>query len=489
MYAAVATTSFLLIVNFESKQVIPVERHRTEYYGVSWFAGQVDLVLSHSGIDNISLVDIESYARSEVGWISMGETATIPILSQPHQILCASDGRVVCTNTGRNSILIFDISKPGHFQEARISPQRWDCLSPDQLLGDHINSVFERSGRLYAIAHRYKKGSLLATFSYPDMDLLAVEDAGCRSGLHNILITREGQRISCHSEAGALVDLNEDAVIWDSGSPIYVRGLAASTSVIVVGESAKTGRDLRRWSYSGLWIIDRQSWRTLDYISLGPYGAVHEVRLLDVPDEAHHGHIFAGISLLAAREMGATMARQRVASATAARDLRRFWAGYKLAFGSPVAETDGYRVAAPDDLCLAIQGGLSPDAVVEFDYMLPEKSEHAHVSAVVGYEGSGADTQMTALLLQAVNGRASFSIWRNDEDGWWSLPETGLHDLPLSGRLRVLCHCGGATVLLDEKAVLELSIAQIRTANGRCGIRWLGSRVRPRSTGAQRNCE
>ena len=250
----------------------------------------------------------------------------------------------------------------------------------------------------------------------------------------------------------------------------------------MVGESAKTGRDLRRGSWSGLWIIDRLSWKTLDYVGLGPYGAVHEVRLLDVPDEAHHGHIFADASLLATRDLGAAMAHQRLASAAAAQDARRFWAGYKLVFGTPTVEITGYHAASLDDLCLAIQTDMVPDAVVEFDYTLSEECGNSHISAVVGYEGPGTDTHMTALLMRAAGGRAWLSVWRHDGTDWSTLSGMGQQDLPASGRVRVLCHCGGATMLLDERVVLEITPAQIGTAHGQCGIRWLGSRVRPCST-------
>ena len=109
-YALVATTSWLLLVDLKSKQVQPVEKERPEYYGISWFPGDKELVLSHSGLDNASLVDIAAYAQSETGWLSKGGLSSRTFLSQPHQILCAPDGKVICANTGRNAVNIFDCS-------------------------------------------------------------------------------------------------------------------------------------------------------------------------------------------------------------------------------------------------------------------------------------------------------------------------------------------------------------------------------------------
>ena len=94
-YALVATTSWLLLVDLKSKQVQPVEKERPEYYGISWFPGDKELVLSHSGLDNASLVDIAAYAQSETGWLSKGGLSSRTFLSQPHQILCAPDGKVI----------------------------------------------------------------------------------------------------------------------------------------------------------------------------------------------------------------------------------------------------------------------------------------------------------------------------------------------------------------------------------------------------------
>ena len=108
MLALVATPRFLLLVDLESRRVSVIEDGRQEYYGITWRPGGDQLILSHSGLDNESLVDLESYALSEVGWISAGPLHSSRFLSQPHQILCGPDGRVICTNTGRNSVVVID---------------------------------------------------------------------------------------------------------------------------------------------------------------------------------------------------------------------------------------------------------------------------------------------------------------------------------------------------------------------------------------------
>jgi hypothetical protein len=386
-YAVVSTTGWLLLVDLQSRQIQPLEFNRPEYYGISWFQDSDELILSHTGLNSADLVDVASYAQSEKGWLTHGSISSRPFLSAPHQIICAPDGRVLCANTGRNVITAFDFGQPNVFQEVGISTARWDRLALDQITGDHLNSVFLRDSQLYVIAHGYAKGSKLATFSYPEIELVSVEPLGARTGLHNIWVTAEGQRISCHSESGSLIDLHEKIPLWESGSPVYTRGLAAASNYVLVGESQKTGRDLRRSSLSGLWILDKQTWQPIDYIALGPFGAVNEVRVLDVPDDAHHGHSFKGIEPLLSKDVRLDVSKTRLTASIASVQGRLAWTGWEPVFGSAAILPDGTRRSTLDQLCLMIRQSQE-DPSLAFTYTL-EAEAGAHVSAVFGYQGGG----------------------------------------------------------------------------------------------------
>jgi hypothetical protein len=478
MKALVATTRYLLHVDLTTKTVTPLEGHRSEYYGISWLPGQQELVLSHSGLDNENLIDIASYAQSETGWISSGRVSSPPFLSQPHQILCASDGRIVCTNTGRNCITIIDPAMSGYFQEARISEARWDRLSLEKVIGDHINSVFESDGKLYAIAHNYSKGSRLAVFAYPSMELISIESINNRSGLHNIWITNEGQKIVCHSEAGAVVDIQSDSVLWEAGSPTYTRGLAASDDIVLIGDSQKTGRDLRRSSLSGLWLICRKTWKALDFFCLGPYGAVNEVRLIDTPDYAHHGHMLNNPEALLESSMDKELSRERLEATTAAKASWHFWHNFDFIFGNPQACTDGGRKAPPEVLCLSI---LKPKLIansISFNYVLNESGD-SHVSAVIGYRGNGGDTDMMALLLQPNGNTATLSLWIHDGKIWMRQPGTQISQLPLSGKMRTDRRVDSLVTFINDKSVAEISRQETYNFAGALGIRWKGAQVKP----------
>ena len=480
-YAVVATTGWLLLVDLQTRQVQPLECKRPEYYGISWFRNSSALVLSHSGLNNAELLDVSSYAQSERGWLSMGKRNSRHFLSQPHQLLCAPDGRVIVTNTGRNVITVFDFKTPNTFQESGISAARWDrlALDPDQIGGDHLNSVFLQQDRLYVLAHGHTKGSRLATLSYPSLELLQIEPLGAKTGLHNIWVTHEGQRISCHSENGSLIDLDVHAPLWDSGTAMYTRGLAASADYVLVGESQKTGRDLRHSSLSGLWILDRQSWRAADYLCLGPYGAVNEVRLLDVADDAHHGFPFCDMPSLLARDHRFDMTKQRLQSAATATVVNTIWSAYEPVFGSPAVLEDGQKKAALHQLCLIVMKAVDTTRFA-FSYVL-ESASGAHVSAILGYAGQGGDTNMVAILLQPDGQAAALSVWRHDGLEWRCLPHISVRNLPLSGSAQLAASVLKASLRINDSKIITLTSKDLGLS--RCdrglGIRWMGATVMP----------
>lgn len=483
IYAIVATVRALLLVELASKTVVPLEWDRPEYYGISWQPGGKDMILTHSLLDNNELVDVPSYATSEIGILSEGDYSSPPFLSQPHQLVYASDGRIICTNTGRNSISVFDRSKPNTMQEARISNSRWDRLSLDAATGDHLNSVFESNGVLYVIAHRHQKGSALATFSYPDLELVNVQPIKDRTGLHNIWVTGDGAKISCHSETGSLIELTENEVLWESGSPIYTRGLAATADFVLVGESERTRRASRRYSTSGLWLLDRKTWRALDYLWLGPYGVVHEVRLLSGKDEAHHGHAFAGLGKLLTRDRRIDFSTGRLDASARAQKSAAMWKHFKLIFGSPTPIDNGGQRSNPDDLSLVICNySDQTDRSLSFVYSIESLAAESHVS-IAAYRGKGGDSDMDVLLIQRKsNSEAELSHWIHDGRSWSRVGGESTPGLPLSGEVFFEVGSEGLKLSINGERISGDSLANFPTAPNTLGIRWIGASIWPVKT-------
>jgi hypothetical protein len=143
-----------------------------------------------------------------------------------------------------------------------------------------------------------------ARFSLPSSasGLALAETVACRGigGAHNIWPAAPGMLVGCASETGALVDFVSGETLWRSPSGGYTRGLAASADHILVGESERGGRAARARSSGCVWVLDRRDFRAIACIRLDRLGPVHEIRLLDVADLAHHGVPFQGIGALQA---------------------------------------------------------------------------------------------------------------------------------------------------------------------------------------------
>ncbi len=283
-----------------------LEDNEQEYYGISWFPGDRRLVTTHSHIDNNSLRDLPSYALSEVGTVRLGRRDVHGYrLSQPHQLMAGHDGLIYATNTGRNCVAVID-PNAGWVREIRLSEARWDRLSPGEHTGNHLNSLHVGRDELWVLAHNFGRESVAARFSLqtPNSGFALAETVACRGvgGAHNIWPAAPGTLIGCASEAGALVDFISGETLWRSPTGGYTRGLAASEEHILVGESERGGRASRAHSSGCVWVLDRKDFRVVASLRLDGLGPVHEIRLLDVPDLAHHGEPFAGLAALRAME-------------------------------------------------------------------------------------------------------------------------------------------------------------------------------------------
>lgn len=474
MRAIVSTVRFILLVDFDQGNVFPIERHRGEYYGISWFPGTSDLVLSHSGVENDAFVDLATYACSEKGFLSRGAETTPTFLSLPHQILCTADGGVITTNTGRNRLQIVRFDQPGRIHEMGLSDARWDRLGKDGPFGDHLNSVFRIENRLYVLAHGHNSGSTLVTCSYPNLEIVAKKPIKAITGLHNIFISQSGQEITCHSHGGCLFDSASDCILWESGTASYLRGLAATEDILLIGDSAVTNREGRATSDSGIWVINRRTWKTMDYVYLGPYGGVHEVRLIDVPDEAHHGHPLVGYENYPSATLASALRAQRLRQANAALHASPNWKSFRLVFGFASSTRDGWRQASDGDLNLAVLNDPHRDNLT-FRYQLEQQNEMSHVSAVVGYQGGGGDDCMNALLMAYSGSGVWLTLWKN-RIGAWEQDRT-FAPIEVKSRGLLWLKRNGDQIGLSVEG--SQSNVHLPASSGYLGIRWIGSSVLP----------
>lgn len=480
--ALVSTPHFVLAVDLDSGALWLVGEGAPEYYGISWFPGSDELALSHTGVDSRSLSSREAIQASERGWVSLGVRALPARLASPHQILCAQDGRVICTNTGRNAVAVLDLCNPAVVQVARISECDWDRLEFGDMTGDHLNSVFLRGSDLFVMAHGFTRGAKLARFDYPSLNLLEVRPVPLRTGLHNVWVTDEGEAIVCDSNAGALINAITNEVLWrcPAGEPRYLKGLAATESLIVVGASPVVARSLRSASATELWLIRREDYATRAGWNLGTWGAVQEVRIANMPDEAHHGHVFAGLGLLlesAVRQSSATPLSFRGVEDAAGASA---WAPFHRLIVAGSFASDGAFAAAPEYVSLFVERRpmTAAERTVEFDFDFDFRNgaTDAHC-AVVMYEGFGGDTHMDAFVLHAAAGSGgSLSHWAND-GSVWRAPTQVRSGLPRRGHYCVRVGPATVDIMLNGMLSASVPVSSLNFPHGRLGIRMSGCRV------------
>lgn len=483
MKALVATVNYLLLVDLRSGKVDVIESHRPEYYGISWWEGSDSLVLSHSGVANDSLLDVESYINSEKGYFSFGKTHSQCFLSQPHQILCAPNQWIIATNTGRNCITLYNPSS-GFYKDIRINNIHWDRLGKDNPCGEHFNSVFLKNDYLYVLAHRFKRCSQVLKFSYPDCVLLETYEIKQRSGLHNVWVDDAGNIIACHSDAGELIEVKTNETIWASGSSYYSRGLAATADVIVVGDSQIATRENRKTLPSDLWIVDRKTLNALDYLPLGPYGAIHEVRILDVEDEAHHSKIFDGLNhledaILERQNVLAEHRKEKLKHSQKWQNDRQLLQQFHCILNGWTVN-DGWIAPKNEGFTLALAKQIpTKNFTASFDYSFPHSSalSNQHISLVVGYRGED-DTNMLAILINYSidNEVAVVTLWAN-VNGHWDAREVLFATAPKDGRLSVTQIDNKLTITCNNLSpvIKRFSPEELR---GAVGIRCLGSQFK-----------
>jgi hypothetical protein len=485
--ALVSTPQYVLAIDLYSGGLWLVEEGEPEYYGISWFPNSRELVLSHTGLDSTSLTSADAIRASERGWVSVGPRALPGSLASPHQVLCAPDGRVICTNTGRNAIYVLDPSHPGHAEVARISEREWDRQEFDDATGDHLNSIFLKGRDLYVVAHGFTGGSKLARFDYPSLKLHEVRPVPLRTGLHNVWVQDAQQAVVCDSNAGALMDTLSNELLWrcPAGEPRYLRGLAVTDDLIVVGAGSVVARSLRSASVTELWLIRREDFTTLAGWNLGYWGAVRDVRVANMADEAHHGHEFAGLThLLAGADIQDSATPLSVRGPTPS-DGPSVWEPFDRLLVAGSFASEGTFVAAPGVSLFVERHPLrAAERTLEFDFDLRDIAAEGHC-AVVLYEGFGGDTHMDALLLHAsADSRCSLSQWTHDGANWRD-PVHLKTSLPAKGRFCVRLGGAGADVLLNGTLIARTPVSSLAHLRGRLGIRLSGCRVaQPRISSA-----
>jgi hypothetical protein len=279
----ISTDRAILRYDTNTRETFIVDDSRPIYYGISWFGGDDRLFLTHSG--PASFGSAEGYMRSEVGTITDGFGSSGPIVSNPHQICCLEKPYLAAANTGRNSLAIIN-TDDWSVRQHRFDDVFWDRFDPAGQ-GSHYNSVTFDGKRLYILAHNFDAGSYELSLEWPELDKIERRALPGRQ-MHNLWRAKPGQTLVCHSPDGTLVDVDSGVAVWRAPEgKYYTRGLASTDGHIYIGCSQFAPRGERQLMPSRIFVVEVDTYATVDEVSLGTFGGVNEIRVLDAPDHCH----------------------------------------------------------------------------------------------------------------------------------------------------------------------------------------------------------
>lgn len=243
------------------------------HYGLTW-SGDYMFILCQRGNDQ----------KGTDQWVAVLDHDLAPVcevlrgeIAGTHQILWHDDC-LWCCSTNSDDIVVATATgeKIGAWKP-----------NPDAVGGDHINSIWFDGESVFTLAHRYGP-AVIREHSYPELNLLNETEAAL-SG-HNIC------RVN-----GKLLSLGiRGEVYWGerlkTDTPRLLKGLAVTQAGEVMVGYSKVIEDRvsRRKDLSGS--IGRLDLSTKRILHIGDFGLgpVNEIRVLDVPDLAHHGQPWTG---------------------------------------------------------------------------------------------------------------------------------------------------------------------------------------------------
>ncbi len=259
---------------------------KSEYFGIAW--NEKEIFLSHSNINNASLVSEKDYRNSDKGYIKTYSDREHSIvsygLSMPHQILIDSKDRLLATNTGLNCITVTDIAKKKQFA-LKLNEIDCDVINGEKV-GNHFNSLYEHENRLYIGAHNHARKSAVWELDINSLNTIKIYNTEANF-MHNIWICEHGM-IICDSRNGSLYEVFSGETIWKADeSSVLTRGIAANKKYIFVGRTEFGNRLTRKWSDGGFWVLDRKTLKTIDMVKISKTGCVNDLRLFGTEDHCH----------------------------------------------------------------------------------------------------------------------------------------------------------------------------------------------------------
>ncbi|MFQ3594218.1 MAG: hypothetical protein SNJ82_13645, partial [Gemmataceae bacterium] len=310
------------------------------------------------------------------------------------------------------------------------------------------------------------RGSLVAELTWPELHVVRwIQTQALQA--HNLWKPDGGPLLTCDTMRGTLQEVESGRIVWRAAAINQMtRGLACDGQHVYVGMSQTTSRNRRGDSDGGIWILDKKTWCQIDFLPLPAAGNVHEIRLIDVPDECHHGIPLRAVPSVDLERSQAHTQRvqQRLAN--------RRGAGWLVFFGQPEFPGTEVRLAPEGHLNLLVAEGVHlKDVVVQVEMEADLSRDPRHTGIIARYSGPG-DTGMVCALIELIKGKAYVGLWESPDNTWNKLAHTPLRSIPQRLELElqgphVLLRVEGQKVLQTTTRVLQAGTVGLRGQTGR----------------------
>jgi hypothetical protein len=441
------------------------------YFGISWLPGGSELILGHDpGQPDVGYEDEAAILTKENSRLSIGQRYVEIALSSPHQITATPDGRILIANTARNALTV--LQPDGTFRHIWFDGYEWDRYSTDGEEGSHFNSVLWRDGVVYMLAHNHRRGSYALALDGETFEVQRRIDSEFR-GCHNLWVT-DDEIYTLASLSGELRAMITGEVIWSSGDATsMVRGLAVGKSHILVGDSDKVSRADRSFAGGGVYVIDRSTMKTVDFIDFGHNGGVCEIRILDEHDECHNVGPFAGeiaIDEPFTRSMMLTRRELKMVRAHNALDPNK-WSIHEGSLNN----IGGDFTVEPDYFGLAtLKDSNCDDGEITADICFEPTPRIQQISIVARHNGPRDQNQYLAFF-EYYDRYTMFKWLVNNPAGWHTLHAEHLgSQLRLNVRYRFF----GTRHVIAVDGLVRLDREDPTFLTGSPGLRMRGGRIR-----------
>ena len=218
-----------------------------------------------------------------------------------HQIICF-DKKIWVTNTGSNSISIFDASTLELVEDWRPHKAIKEMDSPYVSKKNinknkhpnyykHYNSIFFDKKRIFINAHMTVNNppSKVWVFLRKNRKFIKKIEGGIST--HNLFLINN-QITVCDSENSQIIQPETNKVLFRARVGSFLRGVSLPPKMVVIGSSGMQSiRNKRNNARGGIVIFNNTKFKNPDLKWFGR-GPIQEIRCLDFYDKAHNNSVF-----------------------------------------------------------------------------------------------------------------------------------------------------------------------------------------------------